>query len=250
MMSFIEPSTLILASVIVFFGALTQSLIGFGLAVVASPLLYIVSPQLVPVPIIVMGFAISAMTLFRERGHLQFNGLQYALIGRIPGGFVGAGLLLFAPQAILGLIIAAIVYIAVILSVYKITAPINRVSLFIAGVFSGIFGNIAAIGGPPMAILLAGQDASQFRAALSAFFVFSSLIALAILAIVGLVELQHLWLSLMLLPSVIGGYLVSGLLINHVDKNKTRTTTLILCTISATVLVAKSIMALINLSSG
>ena len=247
-MSFIEPSTLILASVIVFFGALTQSLIGFGLAVVASPLLYIVNPQLVPVPIIVMGFAISAMTLFRERGHLQFNGLQYALLGRIPGGFAGAGLLLFAPQAILGLIIAAIVYIAVILSVYKVTAPINRISLFIAGIFSGIFGNIAAIGGPPMAILLAGQDANQFRAALSAFFVFSSLIALGILAAVGLVEIKHLWLSLMLLPSVIGGYLVSGLLINHVDKNKTRTATLILCTISATVLVAKSIMALINLN--
>lgn len=247
-MSFIEPSTLILASVIVFFGALTQSLIGFGLAVVASPLLYIVNPQLVPVPIIVMGFAISAMTLFRERGHLQFNGLQYALLGRIPGGFAGAGLLLFAPQAILGLIIAAIVYIAVILSVYKVTAPINRISLFIAGIFSGIFGNIAAIGGPPMAILLAGQDANQFRAALSAFFVFSSLIALGILAAVGLVEIKHLWLSLMLLPSVIGGYLVSGLLINHVDKNKTRTATLILCTISATILVAKSIMTLINLN--
>ncbi|GGP87838.1 sulfite exporter TauE/SafE family protein [Shewanella ulleungensis] len=244
MMSFIDPSTLILASAIVFFGALTQSLIGFGLAVVASPLLYIVNPQLVPVPIIVMGFAISAMTLYRERGHLQFNGLQYALLGRIPGGFVGAGLLLFAPQAILGLIIAAIVYIAVILSVYKFTAPINRVSLFIAGVFSGIFGNIAAIGGPPMAILLAGQDASQFRAALSAFFVFSSLIALAILAAVGLVEIKHLWLSLMLLPSVIGGYLVSGLLINHVDKNKTRIATLVLCSVSATVLVVKSISAL------
>lgn len=246
MMSLIDPSTLILASVIVFFGALTQSLIGFGLAVVASPLLYIVSPQLVPVPIVVMGFVISAMTLFRERGHLQFNGLQYALLGRIPGGFVGAGLLVFAPQAVLGLIIAAIVYIAVILSVYKITAPINRISLFIAGIFSGIFGNIAAIGGPPMAILLAGQDVNQFRAALSAFFLISSLIALAILAIFGLVEAQHLWLSLMLIPSIVGGYLVSSLLINHIDKNKTRIITLVLCSVSATVLVIKSLMALIS----
>ncbi|MBB1437536.1 sulfite exporter TauE/SafE family protein [Shewanella sp. SG41-4] len=246
MMSFIDPTTLILASIIVFFGALTQSLIGFGLAVVASPLLYIVNPQLVPVPIIVMGFAISAMTLFRERGHLQFNGLQYALLGRIPGGFLGAGLLLFAPQAILGLVIAAIVFIAVILSIFRFTAPINRISLFIAGVFSGIFGNIAAIGGPPMAILLAGQDPSQFRAALSAFFVFSSLIALAILAIVGLVEVKHLWLSLLLLPSVVAGYLVSGRLIGLVDKDKTRIATLVLCSISATVLVIMSTNTLMS----
>ncbi|MBB1363772.1 MULTISPECIES: sulfite exporter TauE/SafE family protein [unclassified Shewanella] len=246
MMSFIDPTTLILASIIVFFGALTQSLIGFGLAVVASPLLYIVNPQLVPVPIIVMGFAISAMTLFRERGHLQFNGLQYALLGRIPGGFLGAGLLLFAPQAILGLVIAGIVFIAVILSIFRFTAPINRLSLFIAGVFSGIFGNIAAIGGPPMAILLAGQDPGQFRAALSAFFVFSSLIALAILTIVGLVEVKHLWLSLLLLPSVVAGYLVSGRLIGRVDKDKTRIVTLVLCSISATVLVIMSTNTLMS----
>ena len=50
MFSMIDPQTLALASLIVFLGALTQSLIGFGLAVVASPLLYIVDPDLVPTP--------------------------------------------------------------------------------------------------------------------------------------------------------------------------------------------------------
>lgn len=172
MFSMIDPQTLALASLIVFLGALTQSLIGFGLAVVASPLLYIVDPQLVPGPVIAMGFTISLLTLFRERGHLEFNGLQYALIGRVPGGFIGASLLLFAPQPILGLSIAAIVAVAVILSLYKFSLPVNKKTLFGAGVVSGIFGNIAAIGGPPMAILLSGKDASQFRAALSAFFIF------------------------------------------------------------------------------
>lgn len=243
-MSFIDPSTLILASVIIFCGALTQSLIGFGLAVVASPLLYIIDPQLVPVPVIVMGFVISLMTLFRERAHLAFNGLQYALIGRIPGGFLGAALLLFAPQAVLGLAIAGIVFTAVLLTVFKFTAPVNRLSLFIAGVVSGIFGNIAAIGGPPLAILLSGKDASQFRAALSAYFVFSSVIALLILMFVGLVEWKHVWLSVMLIPSVIAGYIVAGRIVGKVDKNKTRAATLILCTLSALVLTIKSIYAL------
>ncbi|MCW3171311.1 sulfite exporter TauE/SafE family protein [Shewanella subflava] len=240
-MPFIDPTTLLLASVIIFCGALTQSLIGFGLAVVASPLLYIVDPQLVPVPVIVMGFAISLMTLFRERNHLEFNGLQYALLGRIPGGFLGASLLLLAPQPILGLAIAAIVLTAVLLSIFKLSAPVNRLTLFIAGVVSGIFGNIAAIGGPPMAILLAGKDASQFRAALSAFFIFSSMIALAILAIVGLVEIKHIWLSLMLLPSVLAGYIIAGRIVGKVDKNKTRKVTLMLCTLSALLLILKSL---------
>lgn len=245
MFSMIDPQTLALASLIVFLGALTQSLIGFGLAVVASPLLYIVDPQLVPAPVIAMGFSIALLTLVRERGHLEFNGLQYALIGRVPGGFIGASLLLFAPQPILGLSIAAIVTVAVILSLYKFSLPVNKKTLFGAGVVSGIFGNIAAIGGPPMAILLAGKDASQFRAALSAFFIFSSMIALIILAITGLLELKHLWLSLMLLPSVILGYLVAGRLVGRVDKDKTKMATLVLCSISALVLTVKSVIELL-----
>ncbi|NRD33480.1 sulfite exporter TauE/SafE family protein [Shewanella sp. DC2-4] len=245
MFSMIDPQTLALASLVVFLGALTQSLIGFGLAVVASPLLYIVDPQLVPAPVIAMGFSIALLTLVRERGHLEFNGLQYALIGRVPGGFIGASLLLFAPQPILGLSIAAIVTVAVILSLYKFSQPVNKKTLFGAGVVSGIFGNIAAIGGPPMAILLAGKDASQFRAALSAFFIFSSMIALIILAITGLLELKHLWLSLMLLPSVILGYLVAGRLVGRVDKEKTKMATLVLCSISALVLTVKSVIELL-----
>ncbi|MCU8039360.1 sulfite exporter TauE/SafE family protein [Shewanella oncorhynchi] len=245
MFSMIDPQTLALASLVVFLGALTQSLIGFGLAVVASPLLYIVDPQLVPAPVIAMGFSIALLTLVRERGHLEFNGLQYALLGRVPGGFIGASLLLFAPQPILGLSIAAIVTVAVILSLYKFSLPVNKKTLFGAGVVSGIFGNIAAIGGPPMAILLSGKDASQFRAALSAFFIFSSTIAMVILAITGLLELKHLWLSLMLLPSVLLGYLVAGRLVGSVDKDKTKMATLVLCSISALVLTVKSVIELL-----
>ncbi|MBU1391438.1 MAG: sulfite exporter TauE/SafE family protein [Gammaproteobacteria bacterium] len=245
MFSLIDPQTLALASLVVFLGALTQSLIGFGLAVVASPLLYIVDPELVPGPVIAMGFTIALLTLFRERGHLEFNGLQYALLGRVPGGFIGASLLLFAPQPILGLSIAAIVAVAVILSLYKFSLPVNKKTLFGAGVVSGIFGNIAAIGGPPMAILLSGKDASQFRAALSAFFIFSSTIAMVILAITGLLELKHLWLSLLLLPSVLLGYLVAGRLVGRVDKEKTKMATLVLCSISALVLTVKSVIELL-----
>jgi len=243
-LSIIDPTSLLLASIIIFFGALTQSLIGFGLAVVATPLLYLVDPQLVPAPVIVMGFSISLLTLFRERTSLEFNGLQYALLGRIPGGFLGAALLIFAPQPVLGLAIASIVAAAVILSLLKFNLKVNRKSLFAAGFVSGIFGNVAAIGGPPMAILLSGRDAKQFRAALSAFFIFSSTIALVILAITGLLTIEHLWLSLMLLPGVILGYLVSGRLVGYIDKNKTRKITLLLCSVSALVLTIKSIAEL------
>ncbi|WP_119977378.1 sulfite exporter TauE/SafE family protein [Shewanella algidipiscicola] len=244
----IDPVLLGLASLIIFIGALTQSLIGFGLAVVASPLLYLVDPSLVPAPVIMMGFSIALLTLLRERRALEFNGLQYALLGRIPGGILGAALLLLAPQPVLGLVIASIVALAVILSIFKLHLPINRSNLFIAGVLSGIFGNIAAIGGPPMAILLSGKDAKQFRAALSAFFIFSSMIALIILAFSGLLTLRHLYLSVLLLPSVLLGFIVANRIVGAVDKRKTQLLTLVLCSLSALILAVKSIIEL-NITS-
>lgn len=241
----VTPQTLIIAAIIMFIGSLTQGLIGFGLAVVASPLLYLVDPALVPGPVIIVGFSISLLTLIRERGHLDFNGLQYALLGRIPGGFLGSSLLLFAPQAILGLAISAIVSLAVILNLRKFSVEVNRRNLFIAGVFSGIFGNIAAIGGPPLALLLANnKEAGQFRAALSAFFIFSSMIAMLILIVMGLFGFNDLYLGLLMLPSVLLSHKVAGRLVHKIDKQKTRVMTLILCSLSALILAAKSLFAL------
>nr|WP_275659386.1 TSUP family transporter [Shewanella insulae] len=211
-----------LASLVVFFGALTQSLIGFGMAVVAAPLLYLIEPSLVPAPVILMGFSIALLTLLRERGALEFNGLQYALLGRIPGGLIGAGLLLVAPQAVLGMTIAIIVAIAVLLSLLRLNLVVNRRSLFIAGVISGIFGNIAAIGG-----------------------IFSSTIAMVILGLTGLLTLHHFYCSALLLPSVLLGYLTANRLVGRIDKNKTRIMTLVLCSLSAILLAAKSLSSLL-----
>ncbi|KFZ38914.1 hypothetical protein HR45_00475 [Shewanella mangrovi] len=243
MQSLIDPSTLLLASLIIFVGAIVQSLIGFGLAVVSAPLLYIVDPELVPAPIILMGFTISLLTLLRERNHLEFNGLQWGLAGRIPGGLIGATLLLLAPQPVLGLTIAAIVAIAVLLNMKHYSIVVNRLTMFIAGIFSGIFGTIAGIGGPPMALLLTGRDAGKFRAALSAFFALSSLISLVILLCVGKLHWHHLLLALVLVPAVFLGFWLSNFIVPYIDKRRTRQFTLALCSINVLVLTIKSCLS-------
>ncbi|MCL1124845.1 sulfite exporter TauE/SafE family protein [Shewanella surugensis] len=239
-----DPLTLFYALLIVFCGALTQGLIGFGLAVVASPLLYLIDPAMVPAPVIMIGFSIALLTLLKERQHLEFKGLEFALLGRIPGGILGTALLLWAPKPILGLAIGGIVAIAVGLNIIKLHFPINRLSLFIAGTLSGIFGNIAAIGGPPLAILFSNKEAKQFRASLSAFFVFSSLISLVILAIAGLFTLDDLISALLLLPAVILGHFTARKLATHINKNSVRVGSLLLCSASALIVILESLMAL------
>ena len=245
MWSLIDPVTLLLASLIIVIGAVTQSLLGFGLAVVSTPLLYIVDPELVPVPVIILSFSIALLTLLRERGNLELGGLQYALAGRIPGSLLGVTLLL-APRAVLGLIIAVIVGVAVVMSLKKFSVAVTRRNLFIAGAFSGIFGTVAGIGGPPMALLLTGREAGKFRAALSAFFMVSTCISLLILALSGMVSWRDLLLSVLLLPAVLLGFIASGILLPRVDKRRTRLLTLTLCGASALLLALKSLWALLS----
>ncbi len=48
--------------------------------------------------------------------------------------------------------------------------PVNRVTLFVAGVLSGIFGTVAAIGGPPIVLLMHGFSPDRMRGNLAAFF--------------------------------------------------------------------------------
>ncbi|WP_299491395.1 sulfite exporter TauE/SafE family protein [uncultured Shewanella sp.] len=239
-----ETLTLLSALFVVFCGALTQGLIGFGLAIVASPLLYLIDPTMVPIPVLFMGFTIACLTLLKSKQHLAFKGLEFALLGRIPGGILGTVLLLVAPKPILGIAIGFIVVIAVGLNMLKLHCPINRLSLFIAGILSGIFGNVAAIGGPPLAILFANKEANQFRAALSAFFIFSSLISIAILAFAGLVTLAHIMTALLLLPAVLLGHVTAKKLAQHINKNHIRVATHILCSVSALIIIIESLIVL------
>lgn len=166
------------------------------------------------------------------------------MVGSIPGGLIGAGLLIVAPSAVLGLSISLIEGATVVLSLFKFDIAINKLSLFIAGVFSGIFGNIAAIGGPPIAILLSGKEVNHLRATLAAFFIVSSIISIVILILFDLIEWVHLPSALLLLPSVLLGSFAAGPMIRHINKQHTRRFTLILCFISALLLAVHSLSEL------
>ncbi|WP_299004265.1 sulfite exporter TauE/SafE family protein [uncultured Shewanella sp.] len=239
-----EIHTLLYGLFIVYCGALTQGLIGFGLAIIASPLLYLIDPTMVPVPVILMGFTIACLTLLKSRKDLEFKGLEFALLGRIPGGILGTILLLMAPKPILGLVIGTIVALAVGLNRLKLYCPINRFSLFTAGVLSGIFANVAGIGGPPMALLFANKEANQFRAVLSAFFLFSSLISILILSFAGLITFHHIITALLLLPAVVLGHLTAKRLAKNTNKHTIRIATHALCIVSALIIIIESLIEL------
>ncbi|GAL09763.1 hypothetical protein JCM19233_740 [Vibrio astriarenae] len=176
----------LIAMGLIFLGSFVQSAIGFGLAIVAAPLLFQVDPIYVPGPICFVALFISILNAMQNRANIEIGGLKMALLGRIPGSLAGAWLLLVVSGEQLSLLLGVIVLLAVVISLLPFRIEPTPRRMGIAGFFSGFFSTSSAIGGPPMALLLQHQDAGKLRGNLSAFFVFSSIISLLILTLVGI----------------------------------------------------------------
>ncbi|AMO57204.1 hypothetical protein GZ77_16625 [Endozoicomonas montiporae] len=218
--------------VAIFFGALVQGTIGFGLAIVAAPILYLVTPELVPGSIILMAMLVGGLTAKRNLHAVELSDLKSAIMGRIPGSLLGAALLTVASQRTMGLFMGGSVLFAVMasLSPYKVQA--NGKTLFSAGLVSGIMGTASSIGGPPMALVMQNQSSERIRANLSAYFVASAVISLSILTYSGQFGWVQLKYGLMFVPCVLAGNLVARKLVPHVNQAMIRKALLLLCSVA------------------
>ncbi|GAA5648562.1 hypothetical protein Vpro01_04383 [Vibrio proteolyticus] len=222
----------LIAAFLIFVGSFVQTAIGFGLAIVAAPLLFLVSPDYVPAPICLVALFISVLNALKHRDSVEIGGLKMALIGRVPGSVAGGVLLVMVSTDVLALWLGFLVLFAVAVSLLPFRIEPTPMRMGVAGFFSGFFGTSSAIGGPPMALLLQHQEANQLRGNLSAFFVFSSLISLIIQIPAGFFTLHHVWISIPLLPAAWLGYKLARLTTHSLPKDNIRMGALLLCSVS------------------
>lgn len=225
-------STILMAMAIVFVGAFVQSSIGFGLAIVAAPILFHISYEYVPGPISVAGFLLAALNAFKHKENIAIGGLKVAILGRIPGSILGGILLLYISVDTLSLWLGIFVLTALAISLLPFRIEPTPRRMAIAGLLSGFMGTSSGIGGPPMALLLQHQEANALRGNLSAFFMFSALISIAVLICIGHFTLHHLVISLPLLPATWAGYRCALLCMKYISKEKIRIGALVLCLVS------------------
>lgn len=225
-------SAALIAMFLIFLGSFVQTAIGFGLAIVAAPLLFLISADYVPAPICIVALFISILNALKHRSNIELGGLKMALIGRVPGSIAGGILLVLVSTDVLALWLGLLVLFAVAVSLLPYRIEPTPIKMGIAGFFSGFFGTSSAIGGPPMALILQHQEANQLRGNLSAFFVFSSIISLIIQIPAGFLTLHHLWITIPLIPSAWLGYKLAMMTTQSLPKDNIRFAALLLCTIS------------------
>ena len=140
---------IIIAVLVIFIGSYVQSSIGFGLAIIAAPVLFFIDPLFVPAPITLCALTLSLANAVKHWHSISFEGLKFAILGRIPGTVAGGLLLLWIDQQQLALWLGISVISAVLLSLANVVLKPTPGALLSAGFLSGFMGTSSSIGGPP-----------------------------------------------------------------------------------------------------
>jgi uncharacterized membrane protein YfcA len=219
-----------------------QASIGFGMGMLAAPIVAIVDPGLIPGTLIMLATMVTLMVVIREREAIDLAGTGWALAGRVPGTVAGALLLVVMPKEALAYTLAAVVLGGVALtSMGWIPVP-HRRNLVLAGATSGLLGTATSIGGPPMALVWQNNTGARLRGTMSGFFLVGSALSLVLLALTGSVDHHTVVVFAMLVPACVLGYALSRWVNRHLDRQRQRWAAIGISTVGAVVLIGRQLM--------
>ena len=225
-----ETSTLIYCALALSAGCFVQSTVGFGMAIVAAPIVYFYEPRFVPGVVTFVGLILALINMWQYRRMISFTGMSAAFVGRVPGTIVAGWILVYISAEHLALILGAGVLLAVLISLSKVRFKPTPKALFVAGFTSGLMGTTTSIGGPPMALVLQHAEAGKLRANLAVYFVFSCVLSLVALSATGHFSLWHLKYALIVLPAPILTTLLAYKVQHLIKTEWVRYALLVLCT--------------------
>jgi uncharacterized membrane protein YfcA len=219
-----------------------QASIGFGIGMLAAPIVAIVDPGLIPGTLIMLATLVTLMVTVRERGDIDFRGTGWALLGRVPGTIAGALLLAALPERALAILLAAVVLFGVVLTSVGWIPAARRRNVVLAGATSGLLGTATSIGGPPMALVWQRNSGARLRGTMSGFFLIGSLLSLAALAVTGSVDRHTVSTFAVLVPAAVAGYVLSRYVNRLLDPTRLRRLAIGVSVVGATVLIARELI--------
>lgn len=223
-------------------GAVVQSSVGLGVGLVATPVVTMLFPSLMPGSILVMALLLPVATLAQEFGHADLRGIGWAFAGRVAGTPAGVWLVAAVPDRALSVVIGFFVLAALAATSWTREVPRNRRTLAAAGLVSGTTGTASGIGGPPIALLYQRESGPRVRATLAVYFIVGALLSLVTLAAAGQLPAVQVVAGLALMPFVLVGFAAAGPLRRYLDAGRLRAALLIVVGSSAVALIVRNLV--------
>jgi uncharacterized membrane protein YfcA len=143
------------------------------------------------------------------------------------------------PAKLLALLVALMVIVGVVASLWGFRPQPTRNSVVVAGAVSGVMATVSSVGGPPMAMVWQRLAGPRLRSTMGAYFLVGSVMSLAALTLSGSVDLDNVRYALFLAPAAAVGILLARPIGRHLDVRRTRITALVLALTGAAVLLVR-----------
>lgn len=240
--------TAVLIAFIIFVSGFVQSFTGFGFALIATPLLFLLAEPkpAVGLVIVLSTVILLAMTLIYRKNINKKRALFMSL-----GGFLGIPLgvyliLIITPES-LKLTVGAIIIVLAILLMLNRTYCFKR---FIpwhmaAGFFSGLLSSSTSLGGPPSVLFLMSQNVEklEFLGTVSATGFIIFIVNTAALGSLGIITADTLKIAGISLPGMALGLLLGTQAVKRINNKIFRYITISLVILSAAVIIITTLIS-------
>jgi len=188
------------------FTCVLQGIVGFGSALVATPLaLIFLDKETVVSSMVIIGIALNGFLVARIREPISYRPALLLFLASLLGMPIGVRVLTAIPMHWMKVLVGSLVVLfTVVLRFGGLRLPQDGVLTMIAGFLSGILSTSTSMSGPPVLILLAGQGLpkDRFRKTLASFFLVLGLVSALFLIADGVMTLGRARYGLVSIPGV------------------------------------------------
>lgn len=219
----LTAGNIIALSVIIFIASVVRGFTGFGLALVAVPLIQFIMPVTdTAVFIAIINIIFSVIYYRRSRKLVKQQPLGRMALWTGIGVAAGTLILKYINPAYIQLVWGLLI----IIIVFALTRGLNlRISsdamaMTYSGLFGGLLAGATGITGPPVAIILSSMNTpkEKFNAIISIFIFFAVSYALLFYFVSGLIHRDTALLALCSVPALVAGLRTGDALVSRISQ--------------------------------
>lgn len=189
-----------------------QGVVGFGFALVATPLALIyLEKEAVVSSMLVVSLALNGFLTKKIRQPINSRLITLLFLASLVGMPIGVWVLKTIPMNLMKILVGSLAIIfTIILYFTKPRLPKNDLLSTMAGFFSGLLNTSTSMSGPPVVLLLAGQNLpkNKFRKTLVTFFFLMAIVSITLFITNQIITFKRASFGLVSLPFVfLAGFL-------------------------------------------
>lgn len=232
----------LLANCAVLLASIVQTSTGMGFAMIAAPLLALISLEFVPGPMLFVNLFLSVFMLGDGRSHIVRREIVTLFPAILIGTLLGVAILSRVPGDALGAVFAGVILIAVVMTLVAKTLPLTFRNLTLCGVAVGAMGSTSGIPGAPLVVLYQNEEIEKTRPTMALVFTFSYITSLIALTYGGAFNTRLALDGLALLPGLLLGFGIGKWARRYMTRALGRALMLSIASIGAVLLLVKSLI--------